>query len=83
MNQVQSTESNARQGLIALFLSFFGVAAAIVFLPKLLKYLSKKYIFGFIGETVAIVFTGFITEKIVEWLAGNRSSQMHSTQKND
>jgi len=73
MNRVESSDDQIRQGLIALFLSFFGVAAAILVFPKMFKYLTKKYIFGFFAETVAIIFAGFFAEKLIELLSAGQS----------
>lgn len=47
---------------------FVGVIAAFFFLPRTLKYLVRRFVFGVISEVVLVVLAGLLTEKAVEKL---------------
>ena len=53
-------------GLASLLFGFFGVTAAFLLLPKTVKYVIRRFVTGIIGEIVAVVITGLLTEKLVD-----------------
>lgn len=68
MPRPQTRDSNLQQSLVPWLLGFFGFTAAFLFLPKTLKFLIRRFFFGLFGEIVAVVLSGLLTEKAVEWL---------------
>ena len=69
MNKSNNTEPHVLKGLAPLLLSFFGVAATILLVPKTTRYLFKRFFWGFIGEIVAVTVSGLIAEKLVHWVS--------------
>ena len=63
-----STPPAFRDPIVKWLLGFFGAIFGFLLLPKTLKFLVRKFVFGLIGEVVAIVLTGLLTEKAVEYL---------------
>lgn len=48
---------------------FVGVVAAFFLLPRTLKFLIRRFVFGVISEVVLVVLAGLLTEKAVERLS--------------
>lgn len=47
---------------------FFGALFGFMLLPRALKFMIRRFVFGTIGEVIAIILTGLLTEKAVEFL---------------
>ncbi|MDX1547218.1 MAG: hypothetical protein R3247_09535 [Rhodothermales bacterium] len=54
--------------IVKWLLGFFGAIFGFLLLPKTLKLVFRKLVFGTVAEIVAIVLTGLLTEKAVEFL---------------
>ncbi len=63
-------DPSLRNPLATYLLSFFGVALGILALPRLLKYVTRRLVWGTIAEIVAIVLTAVFTEQAVNRLTG-------------
>ena len=69
-----TTNGETTDGLMTLLLGFFGVTAVIFFLPKTIKFFLRKLVFGVVSEVVAVVVTGLLTEKLVDYVGRDRES---------
>ena len=68
MRDPDLTRLDLRNPLATYLLGFFGVLFAFTLLPRTLKFLVRKFFFGFLGEVVTVVITALLTEKAVEAL---------------
>ena len=66
MNGSNAYRDPAEKSLVNALLGFFGVVAAFLLLPRTLKLVFRKFAVGIIGEVVAIVTLGLLTEKLVD-----------------
>ena len=69
MRPFRSLPSAARQFIVG----FIATALGILFLPKTLKVVVKRFVLGLLSEIVAVATLGLLTEKAVDWLS--RSDQ--------
>ncbi len=53
--------------LVKVLLGFFGTLFGILLLPRAIKLFFRKLVLGTLGEIVAIVVTGLLTEKAVDF----------------
>ena len=58
----------SRNGLVSVLLGFFGVTAAFLLLPKTIKYVIRRFFLSIASEVVAVVITGLLTEKVVDYI---------------
>lgn len=47
---------------------FFGALFGFLLLPRALKFTVRRFVMGTVGEIVAIILTGLLTEKAVEFM---------------
>jgi hypothetical protein len=80
MDRPRVTEPGVENTLIAMLLGFFGVTALILLLPKTVKYMIRKFLLGIVGEIVAVVLTGLLTEKVVD-LLGHEAKDGQATRQ--
>lgn len=59
------SQNGLKESITNGLIGFFGVVAAFLFLPKLLKYATRRLLFGFIGEIAAVIIAGLIAEKTI------------------
>lgn len=59
---------------MSVLLGFFGVTAAFFLLPKTVKYLIRRVLFGTVAEIVAVVVAGLLTEKLVDLVGDSDNS---------
>ena len=64
----RSSSSPTSDPIVKWLLGFFGAIFGFLLLPKTLKLVFRKLILGTVAEVVAIVLTGLLTEKAVEYL---------------
>ncbi len=53
--------------LVKGLLGFFGTVFGLLLLPRAIKLFFRKFVLGTLGEIVAIVVTGLLTEKAVDF----------------
>lgn len=63
-----------QEGLVKGLLGFLGVIAAFKFLPKVLTYTVRRFVFGLLAEVIMIVLAGLLTEKVAKKLTGRDPS---------
>ncbi len=68
MSNGPSQRSPLSDPLVKGLLGFFGTAFGFLLLPRALKLFFRKFVLGTLGEIVAIVVTGLLTEKAVDFL---------------
>lgn len=54
--------------LVAWFLGFFGALLGFLLLPRTLKALIRRFVLSTLSEIVAVILTGLLTEKAVDFL---------------
>lgn len=47
-------------------IAFFGTLFGFLLLPRTIKYVIRRFLFGTIGEIIAVVITALLTEKAVD-----------------
>lgn len=62
-------EDALRHNLVRWGLGFFGGLAAILIVPRLLKFSAKRFAFSFVAEVLAVVVAGLLTERAVDTLS--------------
>lgn len=63
-----------QEGLVKGLLGFFGVIAAVKFLPKVLSFTVRRFVFGLLAEVIMVVLAGLLTEKVAKKLTGRDPS---------
>ena len=76
MDNFEPTESGPLNTLIKSALGFFGVIAAFKLLPKLLSFVTRRFVFGLLSEIIFVVLAGLLTEKLAEKLTGKEGSDI-------
>lgn len=66
------TDPDLRNPLSTYVLGFLGVAFGFLLLPKTLKFVVRRFVMSVLGEVVAIVITGLLTEKAVEAISDTK-----------
>ena len=69
MEKNSSERSPFEDPIVKWLLGFFGAVLGFLLLPRTLKYVIRRFVFGTLGEIVAIVLTGLLTEKAVEFIS--------------
>lgn len=69
MDRFDWHDADLPQSLLSMILGFVGVTALILLLPRTVKYVIRRFVFGIVGEIVAVVITGLLTEKLVDVIA--------------
>ena len=64
----RSSSSTFSDPIVKWLVGFFGAIFGFLLLPKTIKLVFRKLVFGTVAEIVAIVLTGLLTEKAVEFL---------------
>lgn len=64
------TSDPLQEGLVKWLLGFFGVIAAVKLLPKVLSFLTRRFVFGLLSEIIMVILAGLLTEKVAEKLTG-------------
>lgn len=59
---------DVRNPFATYLLGFLGVIFVFKVLPRALRFMGKRFFVGILGEIVAVVITGLLTEKAVEAL---------------
>lgn len=62
-----------QEGVVKWILGFFGVIAAVKFLPKVLGFITRRFVFGLLSEVIMVILAGLLTEKVVEKIAGDET----------
>lgn len=73
MRNLPHGRSAPRNSLVSVLLGFFGVTAAFLLLPKTIKYVIRRFFLSILSEIVAVVITGLLTEKLVDYIAEDSS----------
>lgn len=73
MDRRNAIDPELQQSLVSLVLGFLGVTALILLLPRTLKYMLRRFVTGIVGEVVAVVLTGLLTEKVVDWIGRDQA----------
>ena len=68
MDRLPPIDPTLQKSFLSVALGFVGVTGLILFLPKTIKYLLRRFVTGLVGEIVAVVLTGLLTEKVVSWI---------------
>ena len=77
--RMSSQESAAtRNGVVSVLLGFFGVTAAFLLLPKTIKYVIRRFFLSIVSEVVAVVITGLLTEKVVDYISQDSPDSLES-----
>jgi hypothetical protein len=63
-----------QEGLVKGLLGFLGVIAAFKFLPRVLSFTVRRFVFGLLAEVIMVVLAGLLTEKIAKKLTGRDPS---------
>ena len=79
MDRFEPTESGSLNTLIKSAVGFFGVVATFKLLPKLLSFVTRRFIFGLISEVIFVVLAGLLTEKVAEKLTGKEAPEAGPT----
>lgn len=66
MDLTPDTQTSLAQSASKWLFGFFGAMAAFLLLPRTLKYLIKRFIWGVLAEVVAVVVAGLLAEKAAE-----------------
>jgi hypothetical protein len=53
---------------VRFLLGFFGGVIAFLFVPRTVKYLAGRFIWGFLGRFIAMVTFGFVIDRFADWL---------------
>ncbi len=69
MDHTRHPEPSLAESSAKWLFGFFGAIAVFLLLPRTVKYLIKKFIFGVAGEVVAVVVAGLLAEKAAERVA--------------
>lgn len=69
MNRITTGSPETDKSLFSLLLGFFGVTAAFLLLPKTVKYVIRRFFLSIVSEIVAVVITGLLTEKLVNFIS--------------
>lgn len=76
MSRITTGSPETDKSLFSLLMGFFGVTAAFLLLPKTVKYVVRRFVLGIVSEIVAVVITGLLTEKLVDFLG-----EQHETER--
>lgn len=68
MRKLTTGSPETDRSVLSVLLGFFGVTAAFLLLPRTVKYFIRRFLFGIISEIVAVVITGLLTEKLVDFV---------------
>ncbi|PSQ89273.1 MAG: hypothetical protein BRD30_05850 [Bacteroidetes bacterium QH_2_63_10] len=63
-----------QEGLVKGLLGFLGVIAAFKFLPRVLSFTVRRFVFGLLSEVIWVVLASLLTEKIARKLTGRDPS---------
>lgn len=66
MDHTRHSDPSLAESSAKLLFGFFGVTAVFLLLPRTVKYLIKRFIWGVAGEVVAVMIAGLLTEKAAE-----------------
>ena len=69
-----SINGGSTDGIVTMVLGFLGVTAMFYLLPRTIKFFLRKLVFGVVSEVVAVVVTGLLTEKLVDFVGQDRQS---------
>lgn len=69
MSLLNGASSGTQQSLLRYVVGFFSVGAIILLLPKTLKFMIRKFLFGLIAEVITVVLAGLLTEKLVDQIS--------------
>lgn len=73
MDDLRASASELQQSLLTWVLGFFGMLVAFKLLPKTIKYVMRRFIFGLVSEIVFVVIAALLTEKAAEKLTNQRT----------
>lgn len=76
MDDFRASATELQQSLLTWVLGFFGMLAAFKLLPKTIKYVLRRYVFGLVSEIVFVVIAALLTEKAAEKLTNQRTNEM-------
>ena len=68
MRYLDSSQPDLQSSLTTWLIGFFGAIVGFLILPKTLKFLIRRFIFGVFSEVLAVVVAGLLAEKAVERL---------------
>ncbi len=66
MQYPYDSQSGLRGSLTKWLVGFFGSVLAFLLLPKTIKFFIRRFVLGVIGEVVAVVIAGLLTEKAID-----------------
>lgn len=75
MSRLTTGSPETDKSLLSILLGFLGVTAAFFLLPKTVKYVIRRFFLGIISEIVAVVITGLLTEKMVDYIGEQQHSE--------
>ncbi len=69
MSRITTGSPETDKSLFSVLLGFFGVTAAFLLLPKTVKYVIRRFFLSIVSEIVAVVITGLLTEKLIDFIS--------------
>jgi len=57
---------------VRFLLGFFGGVIAFLFVPRTVRYLAGRFIWGFLGRFIAMVTLGFLVDRLADWIHDTR-----------
>lgn len=66
MDYTRHTDPSLAESTAKWLFGFFGAIAAFLLLPRTVKYLIKRFVWGVLGEVIAVVVAGLLAEKAAE-----------------
>lgn len=75
MDDFRSSGRDLQRSLWSWGLGFLGVLAVFKLLPRTIKYVIRRFVFGLISEIVFVVIAALLTEKIAGHLTGRNDDR--------
>jgi len=66
MNYPQHSKPTLAESSTRWLFGFFGAAAVFMLLPRTIKFLIKRFVWGVLAEVVAVVIAGLLAEKAAD-----------------
>lgn len=66
MDHLKHSQPSLAESTSKWLFGFFGALAAFLLLPRTVKFLIRRFIWGVLAEVVAVVVAGLLTEKAAE-----------------
>ncbi len=70
MDDFSPTDSGLQNTFIKSALGFLGVVAGFKLLPKIVSFVARRFVFGFVSQLIFVILAGLLTKKAAETLTG-------------